>query len=415
MPQEQQAPIPLREVPLRQMMRPRPINPMAIQDVPLNQMPLTHMPMREAPREERMQEQPIPVHHLVPPRPQQIRVENFGEDEPDIPAGLRERLMMMERPRPLPLEMREPRVMRVPPFPINDNEISQSPRFPPGRPFRFPESAPKGLTITRVIPIRLEKESEEETGNNIEEKRPLPIPLNAILDMVFKGIRPFVGRQPFPVPVDIKIERIENKPMMENSASEESEEEDDDEEPQTSQETEENRAEKPDESTEAKVQQVEIVEKEGENTHAIPIPADATDAQVFKLEDKSEESQFNGRSYLPNGQGRGGVFTIPQGVGEAQIFTVSDARAGVPVSASYDVAPNKEEKPRESRILDMARVEGEVNLFPVPINSGRLYPVEDVPEKSQEPQPTEATEAPSAESVEQDEGSRPHFVQPRSV
>lgn len=314
--------------------------------------------------------------------------------------------------RPMPTEAREPRLMRGPLFPISENSLPISPRFPPGRRIRFPDSEPEGMSITRIIPIRLEKDSEEDNSNGVEEKRPLPIPINAIMDMVFKTIRPFAGRQPYPVPIDIKIERIENRPMMENSSeSEESHEEGQEgQEGQDSQEEGEqmNMEEKPEDRGEAKVQQVEIVEKEGDDTHAIPIPADAQDIQVFKQEDKPEEEEWQGRAFLPNGQGRGGVFPIPQTMPEAQIFTVSDARAGVPVAASFDVAP-KEETPRETRVLNLGQPEGEVNLFPVPINaekSVRLYPVDEAAEKQQPQQNEQQQEPQKMEPGEMAEESR---------
>lgn len=309
---------------------------------------------------------------------------------------------MQPRPRPLPLESREPRIMRGPIFPINDNalpdfprrEESQPafpPRFPPGRRFRFPDSSDvQGVSITRIIPIRLEKESSEEenVNNNEEERNQFPIPLNAILDTVFKTL---VGHRQ--MPIDIKIERIENKAVMDNGS--ESEESQESQESRESQE--ENDEEKPEE--EAKVQQVEIVEKQGENTQAIPIPADAREAQIFKMEDLPEEA----RAFLPNGMGRGGVFPIPRSH-EAQIFTVSDARAGVPVRADYEVSNDKLEEATTDAPA-MGQPEGEVNIFPVNMaqeQSVRLYPVpaEEGTEKPQEDM--------KMEQGEQAEESHPH-------
>lgn len=387
-----------------------------------------------------------------------------------------------EMKAPLPFNRPEPRIVRM--FPLFDEP--RRPAMPPnGRRIRFPDSSeseeveenriPIITEITKIIPIRIEREeskinpmpliplsSKPELKNDVDNKleklpeRPFPIPINAILDMIFRGIRPLMGNRPHvPVPIDIKIERIENKPfdglpiikkleILEKEPMGESQDVEDREE--SSEAPEQNPlelddAKKSQESedpekdiVEAKVERVEIFDKEEENTHPIPIPADAQDAQIFKLEGETqteakEPISFENRAFLPNGQGRGArVFPIPQQMREAEIFSVSDARSNknmdIKVESSFAVVDdkNKAQEGRQARVMTFS--EGGINVFPIPegramnplavqttpqlqsqtftVNDARsvqLYPVEASREE------TEAQ--PQAEAANAEE-SRPH-------
>ncbi|KAK6630700.1 hypothetical protein RUM44_002869 [Polyplax serrata] len=545
--------IPLKEIAINQNRIPVnhvfhhrvPINPMAVNDIPISRMQITHLPMRA---EAQTKEEPVPVHHLLPPQAQQFQAENFRQEEPrfnEQPMPFFPR--HPNQIRPLPVEVNDPGVLRMPgsiaqeqreqfPMPPRANPMfpnnidrerepdfvenrafrpltvdvrprgqSREPMLPEiskiipfnyerrpmdsGRKIRFPDMTdseevrenrlPIITQITKIIPIRLEKaESQkpeqqmDETPMNVPQKneevpeiklekmspRPFPIPINAILDMIFKGIRPLMGNRghPFPIPIDIKIERIENKPMglfdnpfkmikmeEENSAEEEEEESQPQQAEDKNEQEEEDETEK-DGAVEAKVERVEVFNEEQENGHPIPIPADAQDPQVFKLEEQNkkssqgnDQSSFDEQAFLPNGQGRGArVFPIPQIMKEAEIFSVFDAKvdqaknaetAEVPVESSMTVSNGENEKvqdgaeQRQGRFMDYPPTPI-LNFFPIsenkaaakevkpePVNfvtpqarSLKLYPVTDSAVKSEEVKP----EMPES-SVEE---TRPHWV-----
>lgn len=345
-----------------------------------------------------------------------------------------------------------------------------------GRKIRFPEiieseevrenRMPIITEITKIIPIRLEKEEPELRDSpilplnpNVPPKnmdipeiklekippRPFPIPINAILDMIFKGIRPLMGNRghPFPIPIDIKIERIENKPLgfmgppflkkFEIIKKEESSLEEKSPNSQLEEEKNENENEENDdnekEMVEAKVERVEVFDRENENGQAIPIPADAQDPQVYKLEEQekqpeaNEQSSFEDQAFLPNGQGRGArVFPIPQLFKEADIFSVFDAKpdknaepeveiAEAPVESSINVANVDNERAlegannRQGRVLNFPNpilnffpIQGEKIMKPIimkpePLNFApesrllKLYPVSDAGMKNEEMKP----------------------------
>ena len=283
-----------------------------------------------------------------------------------------------------------------------------------GRKIRFPDMIdseevrenhlPIITEITKIIPIKLEKEDfEEDTpiiplAPNSESKnidtpeikiekmppRPFPIPINAILDMIFKGIRPLMNRNnPFPIPVDIKIERIENKPMglmgplglpffkkFEVIRKEPGSPLDDESQNSPLEEKNENEDMENEKSmVEAKVERVEMFDRD--NEHPIPIPADAQDQQIFKVEQQekepeaNEQSPFEEQAFLPNGQGRGTrVFPIPQAMKESEIFSVFDAKNeknGETEEEASSVAPHMEKNKenddiannREGRFMDL--------------------------------------------------------------
>lgn len=72
--------IPLKEVgvnqngiPLNHVLHNRvPINPLAVSDIPISRMQITHLPLRA---EQQVKEEPVPVHHLVPPQVQPFPAE----------------------------------------------------------------------------------------------------------------------------------------------------------------------------------------------------------------------------------------------------------------------------------------------------------------------------------------------------
>lgn len=438
------------------------------------------------------------------PRPVEGKLLPFPATEFRAPPPSRK--YNIEAPLPYAGERNvEPEMIRM--IPLN---IENRRPFSAARRIRFPEPKdseeseenrlPMITEITKIIPIRIENEgprinripiiplgqqlenrgpqikSIEEVDNKVDKmtNKPLPIPINAILDMIFRGIRPLMaGRgQSFPIPIDIKIERIEDKPLdgvTEKSTilekfhifEKESQNQGEINRSQESQENPkpsslmvedvdkmENNQEKDVKGNkdvmEAKVERVEVFDKEADNTHPIPIPADAQDPQIFKIEEKNfqpdgkDEESWENPSFLPNGQGRGArVFPIPQQIREAEIFSVLDARSGkdmsieIPMESSFSLeTPTKpvsqRTEGRQGRVMEFSHpVEGEVNLFPLPegramkplavqtaagvqpqtftINdarSVRLYPVSAVNQEAEDTKPSDAATQLSPDSSE---------------
>lgn len=276
-----------------------------------------------------------------------------------------------------------------------------------GRKIRFPDMVdseevkenrmPIITEITKIIPIRIEKEESEipqapaneisQPKNTETEKfhpgpRPFPIPINAILDMIFRGIRPLMGNRAhsMPIPIDIKIERIE-KPMglmtppfiktfeiIKKESSNPFDEAPNNESEKADVENDETQKD----STEAKVEPVEEFDKEEKNSS--PVPVEGQDEQEKETE-ANEPSSFEDQAFLPNGQGRGArVFPIPQALKEVEeLFSIFESKLDkniegeVPVGSSLTVMDDdkESENPENRQERFMEHPKPILNFFPI--------------------------------------------------
>lgn len=310
-----------------------------------------------------------------------------------------------EEEKPTPVEgrfFRRPTVERRPSFPFVGRPEPKIIRMIPlhietGKKIRFPdhkESAeieenrlPMVAEITKITPVGskpgngIPVENSQDVG---EGDRPFPLPIDAILEAIFKGIGP-LANDGAPAPIDVKIERIEAEPSQGSLGKplvfEKFEITEKDSRPSEEPESREN----PEPSTlmlNEEKKDKSSVEPEVNNGEGTPAPSNV---QTLSVESERKEKGGNSavlpdRTFLPGGRGRGArVFPIPRQVAEAEIFSVSDARADkndnvqIPVEFSVSVkdvennqSPAIEER-RGGRTLNFDRpVEGEINVFPFP-------------------------------------------------
>lgn len=403
-----------------------PLEPMAVNDVPISRMPLTHMPFRN---EERVPlDRLVPPHQSR--YGQEVKntkkgnffyllihcflFQNFGREEPrfepqmfpngspfhrqrfpfpgrdedeDRPAPVEGRFLRPSPPMPFPSRrpenngnplFREPKLIRM--IPLRVEKVG--PVFPANR-IRFPEAEepverrmPLVAEITKIVPVGIENEAPESNSNSVDDSeenegfggRPFPIPIDAILEAVLKGVGAAVNDgESGPVPVDVKIERIEAKPMGKPTFLEKLE-------------IVEKKPEEMERKPEPSTLMIEDVEKD---KVAPPMEAEVKQEkqEESKKPEKTEEpteAPAASPSFLPDGSGRGaGPFPIPRVVSEAEIFTVSDAAAAgenrdmeIPVRFSVAVRdPGTLPTPegRRGKVMNLERpgpVEGEINIFP---------------------------------------------------
>lgn len=314
------------------------------------------------------------------------------EEDEERPAPVEGRFL---RPSPMPFPSRrpegtgnplfgelrrEPKIIRM--IPLRVENVGSG--FP-GKRIRFPEAeeqtdrrVPLVAEITKIVPVGIEKEiSDSNSVDDSEETqgfggRPFPIPIDAILEAVLKGVGAAVnaGESSAPLPVDVKIERIEAEPMGKPAFFEKLEIVP--KKPTPSEDSE------PSGKPEPSTLMIDEVEKEKMSPSSENEKSE-TDSKSIEAEKATEApaSPTSDRSFLPDGTGRGaGVFPIPRGASEAEIFTVSDASgagengdAEIPVGFSVSVAdsgaalPNPEG--RRGKVMNFDRpVEGEINIFP---------------------------------------------------
>lgn len=313
-----------------------------------------------------------------------------------------------------------------------------------GKRIRFPdakESAemvenrlPVVAEITKITPVvgpktnSISGENPEEAGDG--DGKPFPLPIDAILEAIFKGIGP-LATDGASSPIDVKIERIEAEPARGSLVGkplvfEKFEIAEKDSKPSGDGESREN----PEPSTlmlneERKEKSSSAEPEAAENGEGTPAPSPAPTPSP-EMETKGNEENPGAlldRAFLPDGRGRGArVFPIPRQLAEAEIFSVSDARADksdnvqIPVEFSVSVKdpenlPIRAAEERRGRTLNFDRpVEGEINVFPFP--EGRaMKPLPVRPSGEIKPQIFTVDDAKSGRLYpvpRQDEETRPH-------